>query len=76
MSRALGDHTPKIDVIAPKGCIVCGKAHPGGDNLPGWSYLAGSTPMGAITCSTPCLNRAIERHHESGRVDVPSKRER
>ena len=57
--------------IAPSSCIVCGNPHPGGENVPGWAYLAGSIPIGAIACSEKCTKIAINRHMRSGRVDKP-----
>lgn len=65
-----GKHVEHKVEIAPKSCIVCGKAHPGGKNLPDWSYLAGATPIGAITCSVDCLRTAIDRFQKTGRCDA------
>lgn len=57
--------------LAPFACIVCGKPKPEGviENCPGWSYLAGAKPIGALTCSDDCLEVALERHRKTGRVD-------
>lgn len=61
--------------VAPKACIVCGKPAPEGQsNVPGWSYLAGSKPVGAVTCSASCRDKAIDRHRRTGRVDTPAMR--
>ena len=57
--------------IAPECCIVCGKENPHINNAANWSYLAGSTPIGAMACSKPCLDVAIQRHKTTGRVDTP-----
>lgn len=55
--------------VAPAACIVCGKPSPGGEHVPGWIYLAGSIPIGAIACSDECGKIAISRHVRTGRVD-------
>jgi len=60
--------------VAPNGCVVCFKPHPRTDNTPGWTYLAGSIPIGAITCSTECSGIAMRRHETTGRVDTPAMR--
>jgi len=60
--------------VAPAGCVVCGKPHPGGQDVPGWTYFAGTTPPGAISCSDRCRKTAIGRHQRTGRVDVPAMR--
>jgi predicted nucleic acid-binding Zn ribbon protein len=61
--------------LAPATCIVCGQAHPGGENVPGWIYLAGSTPLGAVACSDECGKVAIARHVRTGRVDTKGRRQ-
>jgi hypothetical protein len=60
--------------VAPPGCVVCHKPKPDGENVPGWAYLAGSVPVGAITCSGPCMQTAIRRFQRTGRVDTPDMR--
>ena len=60
--------------IAPPNCVVCGKDKPEGENVPGWTYLAGSTPIGATTCSPGCTGVAVHRHAQTGRVDTPEMR--
>lgn len=56
---------------APTGrCVVCARKHPGGDNVPGWVYLASSVPIGAMTCSEKCLRTALDRWKKTGRVDT------
>jgi len=60
--------------VAPPACIVCGQPRPDGENVPGWHYLSGSTPLGAIACSPRCAEKAIDRHQRTGRVDTPSMR--
>ena len=62
--------------MAPPCCVVCGKDHPGGENVPGWTYLAGSTPIGATTCGPGCTRVAVNRHTRTGRVDTPEMRVR
>lgn len=62
--------------VAPPNCVVCGKDKPDGENVPGWAYLAGSIPLGAITCSPACTTKAVERHNDTGRVDTPEMRVR
>lgn len=61
--------------IAQSCCIVCGKK-PVGENAPGWAYLTGSIPTGAITCSPACTAKAVDRHNNTGRVDTPEMRVR
>ena len=56
--------------IAPSCCIVCRKEHPGTRGAPGWTYLAGVSPIGAMTCSDTCTKKAAERFRKHGRVDV------
>ena len=60
--------------VAPDCCVVCGKAKPDGENVPGWAYLAGSVPLGALACSPACTTKAVERHHKTGRVDTAEMR--
>jgi hypothetical protein len=60
--------------MAPSCCIVCGKPHPGGQNVPGWVYLAGAKPLGAIACSAHCGSIAGQRFARTGRVDAPEER--
>lgn len=55
--------------IARTGCIVCRKPHPGVENAPGWTYIAGAKPLGAMTCSDTCLKVAVDRYKRTGRVD-------
>jgi len=55
--------------IAPKGCIVCQKKHPGHQGAPGWTYLAGATPVGSMGCSTACTKIAVDRFYKTGRCD-------
>lgn len=55
--------------VAPDGCVVCGKEPPGLGDV-GWSYLAGSYPIGSMTCSEECLAVALERFERTGRVDL------
>ncbi len=57
--------------LARPNCIVCGHKHPEIENSPGWTYLAGSRPIGALTCSDACLKIALERFKKTGRVDAP-----
>jgi hypothetical protein len=52
--------------IAPDGCIICRKKTPSAE---GWTYLAGSKPMGAVACSSKCTQEAIERFNRTGRCD-------
>lgn len=59
---------------APPCCVVCGKAHPGGENVPGWTCIAGALPMGAIACSPECTRKAVDRYMKTGRVDTPEMR--
>lgn len=60
--------------LAPEACVVCWKAFPEeGETVPGWTYLSGSLPLGAMTCSESCLAVALERHRTTGRVDAPLK---
>jgi ferredoxin len=56
--------------IAPTACIVCGRKHPGGENVPGWSYLAGAIPLGSIACSEACAKKAVDRFNRTGRCDT------
>ncbi len=63
--------SPRNDEIAPAACIVCDLPHPGGENVPGWVYLAGATPLGAIACSAACAIIAARRFKETGRCDAP-----
>lgn len=60
--------------IAPDGCVVCSKPNPEGENVPGWTYLAGSIPVGAVTCSSTCFDIAMKRNRRTGRVDLPEMR--
>lgn len=62
--------------FAPDCCIVCAKPMPRTENNPGWTYLSGVQPMGAVTCSDACLQVALMRHEQTGRVDVPRQTER
>ena len=62
--------------VAPAGCVVCHQPHPGGENVPGWTYLAGSEPLGAMTCSVACTMTASKRFKLTGRVDTPEMRAR
>lgn len=64
----------KLSAMAPSSCIVCGKPHPGGKNAPGWIYLAGAKPLGAVACSAKCGSVAGERFARTGRVDAPEER--
>jgi hypothetical protein len=59
--------------MAPAACIVCGKKHPGGDNVPGWTYFSGVQPLGAMSCSLPCAEAVILRVRKTGRADVPKE---
>lgn len=54
--------------LAPKACIVCGCKPAKGDGKE-WFYLAGSKPAGALVCSKPCLDAAVQRSIKTGRVD-------
>ena len=65
-----------VQEIAPPCCVVCGKSHPDGENVPGWVYLAGAVPFGAIACSPACTAKAVDRHERTGRVDTPEMRVR
>ena len=56
--------------------VVCFKPLPKTENTPGWTYLANSTPVGALTCSTHCTHVAARRHATTGRVDTPNMRAR
>lgn len=56
--------------IAPECCIVCWKENPKIPNAPGWTYLAGATPIGSMACSEHCTNIAVERFKKTGRCDV------
>jgi predicted nucleic acid-binding Zn ribbon protein len=56
--------------LAPNGCIVCKKPHPGGENVPGWTYLAGAKPLGALACSPQCTLEALQRFQKTGRCDA------
>lgn len=56
--------------LAPTACIVCGRKHPGGENVPGWAYLAGAQPIGSMACSPKCTEKAVERFHRTGRCDT------
>ena len=60
--------------VAPPTCIVCGKDKPDGENVPDWTYLAGSIPIGALTCGSGCTRVAVNRHTRTGRVDTPEMR--
>ena len=62
--------------VAPECCIVCGNPKPKTlrDNEGTWSYISGSLPLGALTCSRQCLDKALERHYKTGRVDTPDMR--
>jgi hypothetical protein len=61
--------------IAPDCCIVCGKKRPDTTGVvTHWTYLAGSKPLGAITCSLECTDQAVKRWKETGRVDTPEMR--
>jgi hypothetical protein len=60
--------------VAPQRCIVCGKNPPSKENSPGWTYISGSKPLGAITCSKMCLRVALQRNELTGRVDLPKMR--
>jgi hypothetical protein len=61
--------------VAPDGCVICHKLKPDTETAqPGWAYIAGSTPVGAITCSQACLRVAIDRYGRTGRVDTPEMR--
>ena len=60
------------DEIAPNECIVCGKKpppSPSGKGVPGWAFLSGAKPIGALTCSAECTKTAIERFNRTGRCD-------
>ena len=58
--------------VAPPACVVCHRAKPDTDQpVPGWTYLAGSVPVGAITCSERCLEIAMRRWRLHNRVDTP-----
>lgn len=54
--------------LAPEACIVCGCKPAQGDGKE-WFYLAGSKPAGALACSKPCLDTALQRSSKTGRVD-------
>lgn len=57
--------------MAPHGrCVVCNVKHPGGENVPGWTYIANSVPLGAMTCGEKCLATALDRFQKTGRVDT------
>lgn len=61
--------------VAPEGCVVCHEPKPDTEVAPpGWAYLAGSTPVGALVCSAGCLNVATKRNKRTGRVDTPDMR--
>lgn len=60
--------------VAPAGCVVCRKLHPGGESAAGWTYLANSTPVGAMTCSPACAAVAVKRWERTGRVDTADMR--
>lgn len=55
--------------LAPNRCIVCGEPAPQVDTEKTWSYIASSTPIGALVCSSGCLAEAMRRQSETGRVD-------
>lgn len=55
--------------LAPDCCVVCHRDRPETDPNGTWSYLAGATPLGAMVCSKDCLEVAIRRHEQTGRVD-------
>lgn len=55
--------------LAPDCCIVCRKPKPDGAAGELWTYIAGGTPLGAMTCSTACLRVALARHSRTGRLD-------
>lgn len=64
--------------IAPDGCVVCHEPKPDTEKAPpgsGWAYLAGSTPVGALVCSTTCMQVAAKRNRRTGRVDTPDMRQ-
>lgn len=51
-----------------------GKVRHNVENAPGWTYIAGAIPIGAITCSPDCTTKAVWRHNKTGRVDTPEMR--
>jgi len=62
--------------IAPDRCIVCNKPRPNTKKAPpgtDWTYLSGSTPVGAMACTKKCADVAVERHKRTGRVDLPAR---
>lgn len=64
-------HQPEL---APLACIVCNKPKPEKDDAGTWTYFAGVTPIGALTCSQACTDIAIERYTKTGRVDLQGKK--
>jgi hypothetical protein len=56
--------------VAPEDCIVCGEKNPHIENAPGWTYLAGAVPLGAVACSLSCTAIAIDRFKRTGRCDL------